>query len=242
MADFSESLTVRIVGDSRGLDRELGKVVRSLTDFENRLKRVGQFDDLFSRLARQVGSLSRPLRGVNQLLTQIGQQLVWLSQYPVTLDVSPALAGLQRVSQVIDLLMLKLQQLAAMASAGATGGLAGGVTGNTGASPGPIRQFASGGMVSGPGGIDRVPAMLTAGEYVLQRPVVQMLGRNLLDRLNEGRGEGVRQLGQQTVENRNRSDVHHYGGFTFNLSQPVPMSELLQSIRQDRLKLRTRRG
>ena len=96
MTEFSESLTVRIVGDSRHLDRELGNVVRRLTDFENRLQRVSGFRDLFGGMSRQISALSRPLQGVNQLLGQIGQQLVLLSQYPVTLNVTPALVSLQR--------------------------------------------------------------------------------------------------------------------------------------------------
>ncbi|MCA9040459.1 MAG: hypothetical protein KDA65_08940 [Planctomycetaceae bacterium] len=239
MGEFSESLTVRILGDSRHLDRELGKVVNSLTNFENRLQRAGQFQDVFSRMSRQVSSMSRPLQGVSQLLGRIGQQLVLLSQYPVTVNVVPALIGLQQVSQMIDFLLLKLQQLAVAASVGAAGGV---ISGGSGGGGGPIRQFASGGLVAGPVGTDRVPAMLTAGEYVLQRPVVQMLGKNALDRLNQGRSESVQNDLRQTVENRTRTDIHHYGGFTFNVTQPVPMQEVLKTIRQDRLRLRTRRG
>ncbi|MAT14603.1 MAG: hypothetical protein CMJ46_04960 [Planctomyces sp.] len=239
MTEFSESLTVRIVGDSRHLDRELGNVVRRLTDFENRLQRVSGFRDLFGGMSRQISALSRPLQGVNQLLGQIGQQLVLLSQYPVTLNVTPALVSLQQVSQMIGLVMLKLQQMAAMASIAA--GMAGSAGGGTAVSAGPVRQFASGGYVSGPAGVDRVPAMLTAGEYVLQRPVVQMLGRDRLDRMNAG-GELARSHVNSSVENRSRTDIHHYGGFTFNVSQPVPMGEVLKSIRNDRLRLKMRRG
>ncbi len=47
--------------------------------------------------------------------------------------------------------------------------------------------FASGGMVSGGGGIkDDVPAMLTSGEYVVRKSAVQKYGTAFLDSLNSG--------------------------------------------------------
>lgn len=44
--------------------------------------------------------------------------------------------------------------------------------------------FAGGGPVSGPAGRDRVPAMLTAGEFVVRQPVVSYLGANFFAALN----------------------------------------------------------
>jgi hypothetical protein len=41
-----------------------------------------------------------------------------------------------------------------------------------------------GGMVSGPGGIDNVPAMLTAGEYVISRNAAMAIGYNQLNAIN----------------------------------------------------------
>jgi len=41
------------------------------------------------------------------------------------------------------------------------------------------QQFATGGMVTGPQGIDRVPAMLTAGELVLNKSQQQNLAGQL---------------------------------------------------------------
>ena len=37
---------------------------------------------------------------------------------------------------------------------------------------GKVKKYANGGMVTGPGGVDNVPAMLTAGEYVIPKDVV----------------------------------------------------------------------
>lgn len=47
-------------------------------------------------------------------------------------------------------------------------------------------KFASGGFVPGVGTGDTVPAMLTPGEFVLNRSAVQNLGGGLLNRLNSG--------------------------------------------------------
>lgn len=49
---------------------------------------------------------------------------------------------------------------------------------------GLVRHFAPGGFVSGPGGIDQVPARLTAGEFVLRREVVNAVGVSNLNALN----------------------------------------------------------
>jgi cell wall-associated NlpC family hydrolase len=54
--------------------------------------------------------------------------------------------------------------------------------------PPVVLQFASGGHVPGPRvNADVVPAMLTPGEYVLRRDVVDRVGTARLDALNEGR-------------------------------------------------------
>ena len=51
---------------------------------------------------------------------------------------------------------------------------------------GEVKGYASGGDVSGPGGTDKVPAMLTAGEYVINKRATEMY-RPLLDSINYGR-------------------------------------------------------
>lgn len=48
-------------------------------------------------------------------------------------------------------------------------------------------KFATGGYVSGEKGVDRVPAWLSDGEYVIRRKRVQELGVPFLDALNQGR-------------------------------------------------------
>ena len=51
---------------------------------------------------------------------------------------------------------------------------------------GPVLAFQTGGPVPGIGLSDRVPAVLTPGEFVLRREAVQSLGRTFLEALNRG--------------------------------------------------------
>lgn len=46
------------------------------------------------------------------------------------------------------------------------------------------RPYAAGGLVAGQPGIDRISARLSAGEYVLSRQAVDVVGSSFLDRLN----------------------------------------------------------
>jgi TP901 family phage tail tape measure protein len=59
---------------------------------------------------------------------------------------------------------------------------------------GKVKKYAKGGLVNGPGGIDNVPAMLTAGEYVIPKDVVSKFNKGgkatWQDRLKSG-AQGV---------------------------------------------------
>ena len=52
---------------------------------------------------------------------------------------------------------------------------------------GPIRQYASGGHISGKSGIDQIPAMLSEGEYVIRASSARQIGKPMLDRINAGK-------------------------------------------------------
>lgn len=54
--------------------------------------------------------------------------------------------------------------------------------------PGPIRGYEQGGEVDGPGGVDKVPAMLTDGEFVMSRGAVQKYGLSTLESMNAAGG------------------------------------------------------
>ncbi len=51
---------------------------------------------------------------------------------------------------------------------------------------GPVEKKAGGGLIRGPSGRDRVPAMLSAGEYVIKAASVRRIGIDFLEMLNRG--------------------------------------------------------
>lgn len=184
---FSESLTVRILGDSSQLQDELRSVTDQFDQLQRRMSEVSQGAQRIGQAFRQLSSATRPLQQLQRLLGQVSQQIRTISQQPVTLNVQPALQALQRLLQMARAVAAQLQALGGI---GVPAGVPGGFPGMTGggrvggpAGGGP-RGMISGGLVAGPPGIDRVPVRLTAGEFVLRREVVQRLGGTLLDRLN----------------------------------------------------------
>ncbi|MCA9079319.1 MAG: hypothetical protein KDA58_02120 [Planctomycetaceae bacterium] len=185
---YSESLTVRILGDSSGLQRELDSVMQSLStlqrDIESASRAGARIGDALSRVSRATG----PLRQVSSLLTGVSQQARALSAQAISLNVAPAIAALQRLMQLAAAAAAQLQALSftgpapvsspvASGSAGAGGG--GAPTSRVG------RGMASGGLVTGPTGIDRIPVRLSAGEYVLNQNAVRTMGHSLVDQLNQ---------------------------------------------------------
>lgn len=53
---------------------------------------------------------------------------------------------------------------------------------------GLVQEFANGGKVSGPGGVDKVPAKLTAGEFVMSKGAVNKWGVDTLEGMNAAGG------------------------------------------------------
>ena len=51
-----------------------------------------------------------------------------------------------------------------------------------------VKNYKQGGFVSGPGGVDKVPARLTAGEFVMSKGAVQKFGTNTLASMNAAGG------------------------------------------------------
>ena len=71
-----------------------------------------------------------------------------------------------------------------------------------------LPDMVKGGMVKGPGGIDNVPAMLTAGEYVISKGAVDKFGSGMFAALNAaGGGSGEPSGGNYST-----------GGMVFNLN------------------------
>ncbi len=70
-------------------------------------------------------------------------------------------------------------------------------------------EFAGGGKVDGPSGIDKVPAMLTSGEFVMSRGAVQKIGVGKLEAMNAAGGGNNR---PKVVNNKVYASVGGYIG------------------------------
>ena len=230
---FTESLTVRILGDSSGLRRELESVVGEIRSLHGELEQVSNIGEQIGEGFGRADGAVRPLEQISQALSRITTQVQSLSQTPLTLDVQPALASLQQLSLTIATIATQLQALAAIpvgiGEAPAGGG-------------GPIRQFAGGGLVTGPLGNDAVPGLLTAGEFVLNRQAAQTLGTSFLEALNSQPGArravpSVRDAGARVQHTSN-----HFGGITINVAQPSGVNDIIRDLRLHGVILRNRRG
>ena len=74
-----------------------------------------------------------------------------------------------------------------------------------------VSRFATGGKVPGVGNSDTVPAMLTPGEYVINKDAARSLGYNNLDGLNRGRFNPRRGTGDTIINNSNSFEVNSTG-------------------------------
>ena len=205
---LTESLTVSITADSSGLEAALARLAGRIAGVSESLGAIsggaGQAATALAKLGEVTGVVGR----LSTLVQSLAGQLTTLSATPVTLDTTTAVASLQQVTQAA------LSAAAAVAAVGAAGaasspmpaggmgggglrggglggaGLPGGFGGGLGGGPpggmggGSIPRLAGGGRVEGPGGIDRVPAMLTRGEFVVREPAARRFPPGLLERLN----------------------------------------------------------
>jgi hypothetical protein len=120
---FSESLTVRILGDSSHLRGELDATLGLLDAFEKRLAGLGAVGERLSAGLGGMTSTVGSLELLSQLLTGLQQRLESLRQSPLTINVQPALAALGKLSAAIEAVASRLAGLAAMSAAsGAKGG------------------------------------------------------------------------------------------------------------------------
>ena len=197
---LSESLTVEITADSSGLEAELQRAASLVEGLSSQLGGVGSAASAAAGSLGRLGEAVGPLSRLSNLLGQIVGQIRAIGQTPVTIDVSPAMGSLETLSKRIAAVAAQLAALNARASmprpavpslpgvgfggaggGGSTGGGCGGVSPRM-----SLPGFAAGGLVNGPAGVDRVPAMLTAGEFVLTTDAVRDVGRPALEALNRG--------------------------------------------------------
>lgn len=251
---FSESLTIRILGDSSGLRRELDDVASQLDGLQSRFGGDGLGRELVSGLS-QLEGVAQPLANIGQSIERVRSQLLSLSSTPVTLNVAPALAALQQLLMGAAQAAAQIRTLNLWSGASAQA---------PAAAAGPVRGFASGGLVSGPTGIDQVPARLTAGEFVLSREAVQALGTAALDRLNRMpapqpvaarsatagvRSLAVRDFGREAhvaggtqISSVSQQTTNHFGGISIQVREVADSAGVLRRLQQDGIALRNRRG
>jgi methyl-accepting chemotaxis protein len=132
-----------------------------------------------SALTSAVGSASSSLQGVQSALQGIGSAVQQAFDSGPVNAFAQAMEGVvQAIQQVISTLMTAIsaaQQLLALQAAVARGG--GGM--------------ATGGPVTGAGGVDNVPAWLTSGEWVIRkgavRALIRQFGQGVMPMINRGR-------------------------------------------------------
>ena len=234
MANLNESLTIKILGESSGFSRELDRVSSRITDLENRLSGVDIASQRLSSSLQALQNAVQPIQRVSQALDKLRQQLTTLSNTPISLNVQPALNALSQLQQQIASTRSQLQALQGMSLG--SGGMTGGTIG-----------FANGGYVSGRPGLDRIPAMLTAGEFVVRESAVNQLGVRFLTTLNEQQTtpHQARATPWQATENSRSPSVSNqtnFGGVNIHVQQVSDLSGLMRELEAGGVRLRNRRG
>jgi hypothetical protein len=226
---FTESLTLRILGDSSGLRRELDDVLGRLDSFRHKVADLSSAGQQLAKAFTGLGAATNPLQGVSKLLTQITQQVRTLGQTPLSLNVQPALNALQRLAAAIEAIAARLRAIAVFPVPGRP------VTPAPPAVPPFPPKYGAGGLVTGPAGLDRVPAFLTAGEFVLNRQAVASLGADLLHTLNTAPPS-------QPAVSSSSSTTNHFGGISINVRETADVNGLVRDLRLQGIHLRNRRG
>ena len=230
----TESLTLQITADSAPLQRELETVERRLTDFANRITQALDVSRSVDRLASRFTNLFQPLEQIGRYLDRITTQIANLAATPVQLNIAPALQGLATLSQSIDAIAAKLASLSVPRPALP-------IPFDLPQDPGPIRRFASGGYVTGPAGLDQVPAFLSAGEFVLRESAVRQLGTAFLAQLNRGQSPAPAPTPPPAPPTTSTT-ITNLGGVNLHVSQPVDLPHLVRNLHHQDARLRTRRG
>jgi len=263
-----ESLTVQILGDSSGLEQELNSVADLLDELQQQLAGANEGAAGLGNAFGNLASALAPLQALSSELGMIGQQIQQLAGQPVSLNVQPALDALNLLMQNALAAAAQLAMLSNVALPGLPAGFPGRMPGGTGEIMSTLpRAYAEGGIVTGPSGIDEVPARLTAGEFVLNRNAVAALGASQLDRWNRGIGleetqpaglsrstEATARGGLSTFsggssgESRSTTNsvvqqtMNHFGGIEIHVQETTDVSEVLQDLRRQGISARHRWG
>ncbi|HSG69111.1 MAG TPA: hypothetical protein VLA12_01780 [Planctomycetaceae bacterium] len=234
MADFTESLTIRIRGDSSEFSQELDRVSQRLSEFEGRLSGVESAGHRLDSMFQRWGQAVQPLNRISQALDGIRRRLHEIGNTPLNINVQPAMQSLLALQSQLALVLAQMRQLNSISLAG---GFAGGGFGTTG--------FAQGGLVDGRPGFDRIPAMLSAGEFVIREASVRDLGVEFLSVLNnEGRMPASRGNHHATVVEApaRPSQVTNFGGISIQVNRSNDLGEILRELQAGGVRLKNQRG
>jgi hypothetical protein len=191
----------RIVEELGGF-RQIGKVIPLIQQFATaqaalKVAQTGQ-DSLATDAATAQQSLAVQMAKVRNefvgLVRSIGQSSGFQSFVKLSLDLT---SNLIRLTDAAKGALPALGAIFALRGLSALGqfsrGFIGGMRPNRNSQGGPIRAFASGGHVPGYGDGDVVPAMLTPGEFVMNKKAVRNIGLNRLYDLNRaGAGKAAK--------------------------------------------------
>ena len=92
-----------------------------------------------------------------------------------------------------------------------SGGSRRGGGGSSSSGDSSVKGYKEGGFVSGPGGVDQVPARLTAGEFVMSKGAVDKFGTDTLESMNSA-GGGTNVPTPITVDSPQDTPGHKGGG------------------------------
>jgi hypothetical protein len=243
---FTESLTVRILGDSSGLQRELEGVLSLLAGFRESVSSIADAGQSAVAGLSAIEGASAPLQQVSKLIATITRQLQVLAQTPVTINVAPALGALQRLLGIVDLVASRLRMLSAGSGAGGMLPAAGGAA-SKGLAPSP-GVGSSGSMsvsgVAGAGGFNTASALAVAPRFDVlsalqpgRGSVASAGGTASLDPTATRRATGA---GGSSVTGP--STTNHFGGITINVREAADLNGVVRDLRLQGIHLRNRRG
>ena len=242
---YSESLTLRILADSSELESRLGDLGRQLSSLQSSTDRLSSSASRLTS-AFQMTSAMNSVERLSRSLQGLQRQIQQISGTPLNLNVSPALAAIASVSRALSQLARQVSTFPSITGSGylplGTGSLVPTGTGSavSGGGSTTTRRFATGGLVTGPPGIDRIPALLTAGEFVLSSEVVQRLGLGNLSQLSATASGSSRAIAPPaTVQNSHHQSI---GELHVHMAQNLDLESFTQNLAADAQRLRHRRG
>lgn len=177
--------------------RQIGKVIPLIQQFATaqaalKVAQQGQGSlakDASTAQQSLANQISKVREEFTALIRSLGESSTFQTFVRLSLDLASALIRLADSAKTV---LPALTAIAAFRGVSALtrfgAGFAGGLRRQN--NGGPVRGFATGGLVPGEGNSDTVPAMLTAGEFVIRKKAVQRIGVSNLHKMNRYAGGG----------------------------------------------------